>query len=338
MGSPSTRWAAATGSPGRAVPPPPAGESRDQPVNYFWGIPFCPAGLDPDQYTRVLLCQLQAYERCLKRAQSRSLTKAHFGPPLLPGPGPGSALSRHGHGAQLDKADLAAGDKEVMKTRPDAGGGRTQSLNVCAEEILKDGGEENSEQGECDDTRRFGSSANHDHHLEDDVLFIDTAASATTRRGQRDPEAPDMHEETQQSLSEEIHPEGERPQGSDNDSTPEPEDLLLIEDEAEEFATISPSKKPAVECPICGQPFPLEKIEVHAADCNGACDGGSELQVQTRSHTRKVARKNCTAGSNLSTLRLRKAGGRRNLGQSMEASLRPVSATVEEVLKMKTAG
>lgn len=26
--------------------------------------------------------------------------------------------------------------------------------------------------------------------------------------------------ETQQSLSEEIHPEGERPQGSDNDSTP----------------------------------------------------------------------------------------------------------------------
>ncbi|XP_078267900.1 BRCA1-A complex subunit RAP80 isoform X2 [Rhinoraja longicauda] len=263
MGSPSTRWPAATGSPGRAAQPPsPGDETRDQPVNYFWGIPFCPTGLDPDQYTRVLLCQLQAYERCLKRAQSRSLIKADFGPPLLPGLAPAR------HGAQLDKADRgkedsASGDSEALKTRPNAGGGRTQSSNVCAEEILEDGGEENSEKEECEDTRRFGSSANLDRHLEDDVLFIDT--------------------NTRQSLSEEMHPESEHPPGSDNDATPEPEDLLLIEDEAE-FATIIPSKKPAVECPICGQPFPLEKIEVHAADCNGACDGGSELQ-DTQPHT-----------------------------------------------------
>ncbi|XP_078062926.1 uncharacterized protein LOC144488707, partial [Mustelus asterias] len=55
-------------------------------VHYFWGIPFCPSSLDPDEYTSVILCQLETYEKCLKQAQSQLVKKLEFGPPVLPAP------------------------------------------------------------------------------------------------------------------------------------------------------------------------------------------------------------------------------------------------------------
>ncbi|XP_043925230.1 BRCA1-A complex subunit RAP80 isoform X2 [Protopterus annectens] len=76
-------------------------------VHYRWGIPFCPKGLDPDQYTRVILCQFEVYEKSLKQAQRLLLSKAKMGEPVLPAP----ALSRLRR-SDRGKADLLLDGEE----------------------------------------------------------------------------------------------------------------------------------------------------------------------------------------------------------------------------------
>lgn len=40
----------------------PAGEPAGGPtVHYYWGVPFCPRGLDPDTYTQVNVCFITWY-------------------------------------------------------------------------------------------------------------------------------------------------------------------------------------------------------------------------------------------------------------------------------------
>ncbi|XP_069755397.1 BRCA1-A complex subunit RAP80 isoform X3 [Narcine bancroftii] len=333
----SARWApAGLRRPGEGVPAgwvrPGAGLQGDGPVTYLWGIPFCPAGLDRDLYSRAIVCQLQVYERCLKRTQSLSLCKAAFGPPVLPRPGlPWSGPASHStrqleqpeaqaggqHGEKPGKTVLEAADKvtspgcsDKPEVCPDVGSGWLQGSVVCPEDALDDGGGGNSGQSEEEQSEDSRDTGSRDVRPEDEVLFIGT--------------------ETQQSLSENMQPESEAPRGPNKGTAQEAEDVVLIEDEAEEFPTISPAKKFPVECPICGQQFPLEKIEMHAADCNGACDEGREqkgitiiialekdsgkewistacfntsIKVQTRSHTRRVVKQNSTAGSKTSTPR-----------------------------------
>ncbi|XP_069755398.1 BRCA1-A complex subunit RAP80 isoform X4 [Narcine bancroftii] len=279
----SARWApAGLRRPGEGVPAgwvrPGAGLQGDGPVTYLWGIPFCPAGLDRDLYSRAIVCQLQVYERCLKRTQSLSLCKAAFGPPVLPRPGlPWSGPASHStrqleqpeaqaggqHGEKPGKTVLEAADKvtspgcsDKPEVCPDVGSGWLQGSVVCPEDALDDGGGGNSGQSEEEQSEDSRDTGSRDVRPEDEVLFIGT--------------------ETQQSLSENMQPESEAPRGPNKGTAQEAEDVVLIEDEAEEFPTISPAKKFPVECPICGQQFPLEKIEMHAADCNGACDEGRE--------------------------------------------------------------
>lgn len=58
-------------------------EDRDT-VHYYWGVPFCPRGVDPNKYTQVILCQLEVYQKSLKQAQRQLLQKRKFGEPILP--------------------------------------------------------------------------------------------------------------------------------------------------------------------------------------------------------------------------------------------------------------
>ncbi|XP_035522438.1 BRCA1-A complex subunit RAP80 isoform X4 [Morone saxatilis] len=63
------------------------GEPVDEPtVHYYWGVPFCPRGLDPDNYTQVILAQMEVYEKSLKQAQRCLLRKAEWGEGILPQP------------------------------------------------------------------------------------------------------------------------------------------------------------------------------------------------------------------------------------------------------------
>ncbi|XP_047463905.1 BRCA1-A complex subunit RAP80 isoform X2 [Mugil cephalus] len=57
-----------------------------QTVHYYWGVPFCPRGLDPDRYTQVILAQMEVYKKSLKQAQRCLLRKAEWGEAVLPQP------------------------------------------------------------------------------------------------------------------------------------------------------------------------------------------------------------------------------------------------------------
>lgn len=82
-------------------------------VHYFWGIPFCPAGVDPNQYTKVILCQLEVYQKSLKMAQRQLFKKREFGEPVLPRPpsliqnecGQGDQASEKNEGISEDMGD-----------------------------------------------------------------------------------------------------------------------------------------------------------------------------------------------------------------------------------------
>uniref|UniRef100_A0A3Q3XF02 UBZ4-type domain-containing protein n=1 Tax=Mola mola TaxID=94237 RepID=A0A3Q3XF02_MOLML len=64
-----------------------AGEpSGGSTVHYYWGVPFCPRGLDPESYTQVIVAQMEVYEKSLKQAQRCLLRKAEWGEAILPQP------------------------------------------------------------------------------------------------------------------------------------------------------------------------------------------------------------------------------------------------------------
>ncbi|XP_018583918.1 BRCA1-A complex subunit RAP80 isoform X2 [Scleropages formosus] len=71
---------------GTVYPPPVVDGHGSCAVRYYWGVPFCPRGLDPDNYTRAILTQLEVYEKSLKEARRGLLRKAAWGDPVLPGP------------------------------------------------------------------------------------------------------------------------------------------------------------------------------------------------------------------------------------------------------------
>ncbi|XP_008938552.1 PREDICTED: BRCA1-A complex subunit RAP80, partial [Merops nubicus] len=84
-------------------------EARDT-VHYYWGVPFCPKGVDPNQYTKVILCQLEVYQKSLKQAQRQLLHKKEFGNPVVPS----SSLNQNepGKGEQISRENGVADDTE----------------------------------------------------------------------------------------------------------------------------------------------------------------------------------------------------------------------------------
>ncbi|KAJ0004069.1 hypothetical protein NQD34_010283 [Periophthalmus magnuspinnatus] len=67
--------------------PSSSGDSTAQDtVHYYWGVPFCPRGLDPNHYTKVIVAQMEVYEKSLKQAQRGLLNKLEWGEPVLPQP------------------------------------------------------------------------------------------------------------------------------------------------------------------------------------------------------------------------------------------------------------
>uniref|UniRef100_A0A8C3KCM7 BRCA1-A complex subunit RAP80 n=1 Tax=Calidris pygmaea TaxID=425635 RepID=A0A8C3KCM7_9CHAR len=84
-------------------------EARDT-VHYYWGIPFCPKGVDPNQYTKVILCQLEVYQKSLKQAQRQLLHKKEFGNPVVPSSS--SSQNELGKGEEISRENGVADDTE----------------------------------------------------------------------------------------------------------------------------------------------------------------------------------------------------------------------------------
>ncbi|XP_031664466.1 BRCA1-A complex subunit RAP80 isoform X1 [Oncorhynchus kisutch] len=112
--------------------PPTDGQGYGGVVRYYWGVPFCPLGQNPDAYTQVILSQLEVYEKSLKEAQRGLLRKAGWGEPVLPGP-PEKPFSRRG---RLERRRAPR-----LMEEEERGGKRQEELVEVVEDDDEDEGE-----------------------------------------------------------------------------------------------------------------------------------------------------------------------------------------------------
>ncbi|XP_062942413.1 BRCA1-A complex subunit RAP80 [Cynocephalus volans] len=254
-------------------------------VHYFWGIPFCPAGVDPNQYTEVILCQLEVYQKSLKMAQRQLLKKKGFGEPVLPRPpsliqnecGQGDQTSEKNEGISEDMGDE---DKEErQECRASVWHSKTKDLQESPIKSLKEKllleEEPTTSHGQSsqglfvEETSEEGNSV----PASQSIVAL-TSKRSSVLMPENSAEEITVCPETQLSSPETLDLEGEVSPGSRE--TPEEVRKIVAEkevgnrDDAEkEIPTSTLSSNTQVFCPLCDQGFPLTKIERHAMYCNG---------------------------------------------------------------------
>ncbi|XP_064885664.1 BRCA1-A complex subunit RAP80 isoform X2 [Columba livia] len=268
-------------------------EVRDT-VHYYWGIPFCPKGVDPNQYTKVILCQLEVYQKSLKQAQRQLLHKKEFGNPVVPS----SSLSTNElvKGEQISRENGVADDTEDGD--PD---GQKESESVAwllplkrreAESPGHSMDEEKNSTSDDEPTTSYCQASQvlpaEDAPEDEEPMQIAQSLSVLTPLGNK--RSPDIATETSAEEEISVCPETQ------------PSPLEAVEVESEELCreapvqadgdedtgrTVSESSPTAtdhVSCPLCAQGFPATEIELHAMYCNGSAgeEAGRDTPVLTR--------------------------------------------------------
>ncbi|XP_077642781.1 BRCA1-A complex subunit RAP80 isoform X2 [Lonchura striata] len=270
-------------------------EARDT-VHYYWGIPFCPKGVDPNQYTKVILCQLEVYQKSLKEAQRQLLHKKEFGNPIVPS----SSLSQNelGKEEEISRENGVAdgtedGDTEGQESennpwlhpskRRDA-----ESPGHSMEEEKNSTSDDEPTTSYCQPSQILPAE---DVPEDGEPVQISQSISIMTPLGSK--RSPDTATENAAEEAISICPETQ------------PSPLEAVEEESEELCldsrgapmqvgededagrTVSECSAPAaarVSCPLCDHSFPAGEIEVHAMYCNGAAgpEPGEDAPVLTR--------------------------------------------------------
>nr|XP_036850955.1 BRCA1-A complex subunit RAP80 isoform X2 [Manis javanica] len=254
-------------------------------VHYFWGIPFCPTGVDPNQYTKVILCQLEVYQKSLKIAQRQFFKKKAFGEPVLPRPpsliqnecGQGDQASEKNEGISEDMGD--EDKKERQESRASVWHSKTKDFQESTIKSLKEKllleeepttSHSQSSQGQLvEETSEEGNSVPASQSVaaltnkRSSVLMPESSADELT-----------LCPETQRSSPETFDLEREVSPGSRE--TPDEVRLIMAdkevgnrEDAEKEIPTSAFLPDAQVSCPLCDQSFPPSKIEQHAMYCNG---------------------------------------------------------------------
>ncbi|KAM6055750.1 BRCA1-A complex subunit RAP80 isoform 6-T12 [Theristicus caerulescens] len=276
-------------------------EARDT-VHYYWGIPFCPKGVDPNQYTKVILCQLEVYQKSLKQAQRQLLHKKEFGNPVVPS----SSLSQNelGKGEQISRENGVADDTEDGD--PD---GQKESESITwllpskrreAESPGHSMEEEKNSSSDDEPTtsycQNFPFQASQvlpaeDVHDDGEPMQVAQSISMLTPLGSK--RSPDIATEnsaeeeisvcpeTQESPLEAIEAEREELCSDNGDA---PMQAGGDEDAGRTVSECSPAAGDHVSCPLCDQGFPATEIELHAMYCNGIVgeEAGEDSPVLTR--------------------------------------------------------
>ncbi|KAL2778477.1 BRCA1-A complex subunit RAP80 isoform 1, partial [Daubentonia madagascariensis] len=262
-------------------------------VHYFWGIPFCPAGIDPNQYTKVILCQLEVYQKSLKMAQRQLFKKKGFGEPVLPRPpsliqnecGQGDQASEKNEGISEDTGD--EDKQERQESRASVWHSKTKDFQESPFKSLKEKllleEEPTTSHGQSsqglfvEETSEEGNS----------VPASQSIAALTSKRNlvlmpESSVEEITVCPETQLSSPEILDLEREVSPGSRETS----DEVRIImadkevgnkEDAKKEISISTFSSSTQVSCPLCDQGFPPTKIERHAMYCNGLMEQDTVL-------------------------------------------------------------
>ncbi|XP_075571940.1 BRCA1-A complex subunit RAP80 isoform X3 [Pelecanus crispus] len=271
-------------------------EARDT-VHYYWGIPFCPKGVDPNQYTKVILCQLEVYQKSLKQAQRQLLHKKEFGNPVVPS----SSLSQNelGKGDHLSRENGVADDTEDGD--PD---GQKESESITwllpskrreAESPGHSMEEEKNSTSDDEPTTSYRQASQmlsaEDVHEDGEPMQIAQSISMLTPLGsKRSPDTATENSaeeeisvcpETQTNPLESIEAEREELCSGSRDA---PMQAGGDEDAGRTVSECSPTAADHVSCPLCDQGFLATEIELHAMYCNGIVgeEAGEDSPVLTR--------------------------------------------------------
>ncbi|KFV50903.1 BRCA1-A complex subunit RAP80, partial [Gavia stellata] len=305
-------------------------EARDT-VHYYWGIPFCPKGVDPNQYTKVILCQLEVYQKSLKQAQRQLLHKKEFGNPVVPG----SSLSQNelGKGEHIGRENGVADDTEDG----DPDGQECESITWLlpskrreAESPGHSMEEEKNSTSDDEPTTSYCQASQvltaEDVHEDREpmqisqrwvcavtptgleiylyyIYILNSISVLTSLGSKRSPDiATENSAEEEISVCPETQPspleaiEAERGElCSGNRDAPMQADG--DEDAGRTGSECSPTAADHVSCPLCDQAFPATEIELHAMYCNGIAgeEAGKDSPVLTR--RQREARSKAASGA-----------------------------------------
>ncbi|KFP28133.1 BRCA1-A complex subunit RAP80, partial [Colius striatus] len=283
-------------------------------VHYYWGIPFCPKGVDPNQYTKVILCQLEVYQKSLKQAQRQLLHKKEFGNPVVPS----SSLSHNelGKGEQISREngvtdDTEDGDPDGQKESESI----TWLLPLKRREAESPGHsveEEKSSTSDDEPTTSYCQAsqllpAEHVHEDGEPMQIAQSMAVSTAGGRKRSPDTATENSaeeeisvcpETQPSPSESLEVEREELCSGIRDA---PMQAGGDEDDGRTVSEHSPAAADRVSCPLCDQGFPATEIELHAMYCNGIVgeEAGEHSPVLTR--RQREARSKAASGDSSPT-------------------------------------
>ncbi|NXD01909.1 UIMC1 protein, partial [Certhia familiaris] len=270
-------------------------EARDT-VHYYWGIPFCPKGVDPNQYTKVILCQLEVYQKSLKQAQRQLLHKKEFGNPVVPS----SSLSQNelGKGEEISRENGVADGTEDGDTEGQESENITWLQPSKRREAESPGHSMEEEKNSTSDDEPTTSYCQPSQVLPaedvpedgEPMQIAQSISTMTPLGGKRSPDiATENSAEEEISVCPETQPnpleaaEEEREEHySDNKGAPM--QVGGDEDAVRTVSECSPTAAARVSCPLCDHDFPAEEIEVHAMYCNGIAgpEPGEDPPVLTR--------------------------------------------------------
>nr|XP_023700847.1 BRCA1-A complex subunit RAP80 isoform X2 [Paramormyrops kingsleyae] len=297
-------------------------------VHYYWGVPFCPRGQNPDDYTQVILSQLEVYEKSLKQARRTLLRKAEWGDPLLPA-SPERRLRRRCRPKRSRALRLLDDEEEQEEEVVVA----EQEEEEDTEATLVEEGEENGSAGSPK-----GSKAREERQEQNKERLaaqqqktpvlcapeeIPERQKSLRRRGHGEsrsakggvPHSQSQEDEETQlcpesQLSEEPLAELKRESSADTEvhsRDSECEVMVLdqegsaiaeVEDMETEGGSDSQARGEGVQCPICMHCFPPARIEMHAAYCDGTAEDQDQPPEEPLSQVagRKRRNRNDVAG------------------------------------------
>ncbi|XP_059208198.1 BRCA1-A complex subunit RAP80 isoform X2 [Centropristis striata] len=328
-------------------------------VHYYWGVPFCPRGLDPDTYTQVIVAQMEVYEKSLKQAQRGLLRKAEWGEPIMPqpekspSPEPPAELSqqliprRRGlrlKGKRLCDADTEEEDeykkdedeeegresKEEEKEGKEEGQVDTDDCEVCPETQLSNYDDDRTQdlmlETDTGATLGFQSDYKKSPELPEVEMILQDDSQARDELKEEEEEEMEVDVEVDVELdvdtkirgtpvrSSEIGGQHIRKEDMEEDGgDPDVEVIKVQRLQRSKSPELEPNANPQspetrVDCPICQGSFPVTKIEVHAAYCDGEVavlderrPENSRLQVSLKQRRKRTRRAETAAEEALET-------------------------------------